>query len=237
MRKYGAAILCFILLAATAWAAALPEPEQVIERFDRQFSRFQDAFGDITLDAALHLFGCSGNQRFAGKAYFKAPDKIRAELNGTTYFARANDIRKIESNGKRWYVKLINALDFHPGFNPRLIPFNFKLKTISASSEEVVIAGWPKPSVLKNVKQVNFHFDKQRDLLTKLDIILVNERLNGVIDIDYELIDGVWTPTGFKGRSAIELRPGILVGLDISLKGSNIVLNQGISDEVFNPGF
>ena len=192
---------------------------------------------DITLDYTLFLFGCSGLQRFEGKAYYKSPDKIKATLNKVTYFARGNRIRKIDKKGKRFYVRLINSLDFSPGFHAGLIPHNFSLKVIKDNTKEIVIEGIPKPGIMKNVTKVIFYIDPKEYLLRELDLTLVNRNLSGRIKIDYEKIKGLWVPVGFHGRTAIELMDNILVGMRIRLSGKNIKINPGLPDKLFDPGF
>jgi hypothetical protein len=212
-------------------------PEEIVNKINANFIKIKDAAADITMDTSLHIFGCSGLTRFQGKGYYKAPDKIKAALNKETYFARGNRIRKIDEKGKKWYVKLFNALDFSPGFNPMLIPHNFYLTLVKDGTDEIILEGNPKPGVLKNVKKVFFRIDPHGYLLRRIDLVLVHSWLNGSIDICYQEIDGLCVPVGFKGRSAIELRAGILVGLDIELRGENIRLNKGQPDRLFDPGF
>jgi hypothetical protein len=210
---------------------------EIIERLSENFSKIKDAAFDITLDYNLFLFGCSGLRRSQGRGYFKYPDKIKATLEKEIYFARGNRIRKIDGEGKRFYVKFVNSLDFSPGFHPGLIPHNFNLSVVKDDKNEIVLQGIPKPGILKNVIAVNFHIDPQEYLLRKLDLILINKNLSGKIDIDYKKIKGIWVPIGFHGTSAIELQNFSLVGLGISLKGENMKINNGLSDKLFNPGF
>ena len=55
--------------------------------------------------------------------------------------------------------------------------------------------------------------------------------------VEYEKLDGLYIPTGFHGKTAIELKGGFLVGLGIKLKGENIQINTGLPDKLFDPGF
>ncbi len=221
--------------------AEAPAPKRsaaaIIEKVNHNFLKIKDAAADITLDYSLILFGCSGLRRMQGKGYFKSPDKIRAEIEGVTYFATGNRIRKIDEKGKRYYIKLINALDFSPGFHAGLIPYNFYLKVIKDETDEIVIEGIPKPGVLKHVRKVIFHIDPQDYLLRKLDLDLTDRNLSGSINIDYEKIDGIWAPVGFEGTSAVALNSNFLIGIRIKLYGKNIRINTGLPDKLFDPGF
>ena len=208
-----------------------------MERLNQHFFRIRDASADITLDYSLFLFGCSGLQRQQGKGFFKSPDRIKAELNNVTYFARGNRMRKIDENGKRWHVKLLNAPDFSVGFNPRLMTYNFDLTVLQDDGQRIVLRGIPRPGTLKNVKMVLFYLDPEEGLLRELDVKFVNERLAGRIKIDYQKIEDIWVPTGFHGQSAVTLYSNALIGMNIRLKGENIRINTGLSDRLFDPGF
>jgi hypothetical protein len=212
-------------------------PQEIINQFDAQYSKIKDATMDVTLDTSLQILGCSGLTRFKGKGYFKAPAKIQITLNKTIYFVHGNNIRKIDPDGKRYYVRFINAQYFTPCFNQNLIPYNFNLTTLKDGPDDIVIDGLPKPGVLKNVTKVTFHFDPKSYLLRQLDLTLINKKKPEYIYIDYKLIDGIWVPVSCHGRSAIELRAGLLVGLDLKLKGGNFQLNKGLADKIFEPGF
>ena len=221
--------------------ARAPAPKRsasaIIEKVNHNFLKIKDASMDLKLDYILFLFGCSGLQRLEGKAYYKSPDKIKATLNKITYFARGNRIRKIDEKGKRFYVRLINSLDFSPGFHAGLIPHNFSLKVLRDEKKEIVIEGIPKPGIMKNVTKVIFYIDPKEYLLRKLDLALANKNLSGGIKINYRKIEGLWVPVGFYGRTAIELRDNALVGMGIRLKGENFKINTGLPDKLFDPDF
>jgi len=221
--------------------AQAPAPKRsaaaIIQKVNHNFLKIKDAAADITLDYSLFLFGCSGLRRMQGKGYFKSPDKIKAEIDGVTYFAIGNRIRKIDEKGKRFYVKLLYALDFTPGFHARLIPYNFYLTVLKDDQEGIVIEGTPKPGILKHVRKVIFHIDPQNYLLRKLDLDLTDRNLSGSINIDYEKIDGIWAPVGFEGTSAVALNSNFLIGIRIKLYGKNIKINTGLPDKLFDPGF
>jgi len=201
------------------------------------FAPLKDAEGTITLDYNIRVFGCSGNQRLTGKAYFKAPYLIRAEINGVTYFAKGNRIRKIDDKGKHWYVKLINAIDLNVGFGPQLMTRNFTLKNLGIENGLLVLEGIPKPGRIKNVTKVYFYIDPELYLLRELDIKFVNKSLGGRIKVSWQKINGVWAPVSFDGDSAVVIPGGFLAGMGLKLSGSNIKLNQGLSDKLFDPGF
>lgn len=210
---------------------------EIMDKISAHFNNLKNATADITIDYNLYLFGCSGNRRMQGKGWWKYPDKIKAVMDGVTYFAKGNRIRKIDEKGRKHYIKMLNSINFAPGFHPGLIPYNFNLTLLEDGKEDIVIEGIPKPGTLKNVTKVIFHIDPQDYLIRYLDITVINDRLSGKMYIDYEKIDGIWVPVGFHGKSAIELSSNILVGLGITLKGENIKLNTGLPDKIFNPGF
>ncbi len=154
-----------------------------------------------------------------------------------TYFAKGNRIRKIDEKGKRWYVRLINAIDLNVGFSPRLMTHNFTLKNLGLENGLIVLEGIPKPGRIKNVTKVCFYIDPQHYLLRGLNVKFVNKSLGGKIKVKWQKIDGIWAPVSFDGDSAVVIPGGFLAGMGIKLSGTNIKLNQGISDEVFDPGF
>jgi hypothetical protein len=225
-----------LVLAVIVWAAAGPAPSTLVDALARKFLLVRDAECDITLDTSLQLLGCGGVNRQKGQLYFKAPDRVMAVLGKERYYVRGNDIRKIDAEGKRFYIRLLHAPDFSAGFNPRLMETNFNLRVISSSSNEVVMEGLPKPGVLKNVKKVTFNADPSADLLRSMDLS-INNGLKGKIFIDYRSIDGLDVPVACHGRSALELNGGFLVGLIFGLKGDNFKINRGLSDKLFEPGF
>ena len=209
----------------------------IINKVNQNILKIKDATLDITLDYTLFIFGCSGLNRLKGKGYLKSPDKIKATLENETYFIQGNKIRKIDKKGKRSYLRLLHSLDFSPGFHAGLIPHNFYLTVIKDQAEEIVIEGIPKPGILKNVTKVIFYIDPKEYLLRKLDLILVNKNLSGTIKIEYKKIKDLSVPVGFYGTAAIELHNSALVGMGISLKGKNIIINTGLPDKLFDPGF
>ncbi len=233
-------ITCLSLLSFQTEALA-PAPARsataIIESVNSNFLKIKDATADLTLDYSLFIFGCSGLHRMQGKGFYKSQDLIKATLNKVTYFAEGNRIRKIDEKGKRFYVKLLNSLDFSPGFHAGLIPYNFELALIKDDKDEIIIQGIPKPGTLKHVTKVLFYIDPQDYLLRKLDLTLTRRSLSGTIKIDYEKIKGLWVPVGFQGTTAIELRENALIGMRISLKGKNIKINTGLPDNLFDPGF
>lgn len=210
---------------------------QVIAKLKANFAKIKYAETHVTIDYNLHLFGCSGNRRLSGKAYYRYPYKIKAIIDGVTYFANKNRIRKIDKKGKRWYVRLINSINFKPGFHPGLIPYNFHLKLLKDDKNNILIEGLPKPGTLKNVTKIIFRIDPKESLLREMDLTLVNKRLSGKIFVDYKKIEGIWVPIGFHGKSAIEISKNFLVGLDMKFKGTRIKLNKKLPDKFFNPGF
>lgn len=234
-------MVCCLLLPATATfeaqAAKLESPIQIVEKMKQAMAPLKDAEGDITLDYNIRLFGCSGNHRLTGKAYFKAPYWIRAEINGVTYWAKGNRIRKIDEHGKKWYVKLIDAIDLNVGFGPQLITHNFTLNNLGFKNGLIELEGIPKPGRIKNVTKVFFYIDPEHYFLRELDIKFVNKSLGGKLKVDWQKIDGVWAPVSFDGDSAVVLPGGFLAGMGIKLSGTKVKLNQGIAQEVFEPGF
>lgn len=227
--------LCLTLNQSTSSARSAAS---VINRVNQNFSKIKDTVADFTLDYNMHFFGCSGNRRFTGKLYYKYPDSLKIAIDDfDTYFATGNRIRKIDKNGKKFYVTFLNSLDFKVGFNPKLITENFYLKILQDNKEGIVIEGLPKPGILKNITKVTFHINPQEYLLRKLDLEMNNKRLSGSILINYEKIKGIWVPSGFQGNTAIEIRSRFLVGLDLSLEGNNFKINSGPPKELFDPGF
>lgn len=229
-------LVILIVLTIASLSLAL-SPEEIINKVNSNFSKIRDGEGDITLDTRLFVVGCSGLQRSCGHFWFQAPDRLKIALDGTTYFAQGNDIRKIDADGKHFYVRLLNAPDLAPGFNPDLITYNFNLKITGTSTGEVVLEGTPKPGVLKNAKKVIFYVDTDRYLLKRLYVVFDNKRLSGAIDIDYQLINNIWVPVGFHGKTALELTTNILAGLGMTLNSSNVRINLGLPDRLFEAGF
>ncbi|MFH1542242.1 MAG: hypothetical protein ABIE84_04040 [bacterium] len=228
----------FLLLCLSHATLALSDPATLINKVKNNFQQIKTISADITLDYNLSLLGCGTGTGWPGKLYYKSPDKLKVEFKGReTYFAQGNKIRKIDNKGKRYYVTLINAIDMSVGFHPGLITHNFNLKTLSETETEAIIEGTPKPGILKNAKKLIFYFDKERWLLTKFDVLFPNPNLSGTIEISYAKIKGLWIPTGFHGKSALEVRPGMLVGLGLNFSGKNIQVNSGLPDKVLNPGF
>jgi hypothetical protein len=239
MKKFVLLIAALMLLILSPSHSATSEERvgEIMDKISAHFDNLKDATADITIDYNLYLFGCSGNRRMQGKGWWKYPDKIKSTMDGITYFAKGNRIRKIDEKGKRLYIRMLNSVNFAPGFHPGLIPYNFYLTLLQDGEEEIIIKGIPKPGTLKNVTKVIFHIDPKEYLIRYLDITVINDRLSGKMYIDYEKIDGIWVPVGFHGKSAIELASNMLVGLGIKLKGENIKLNTGLPDKIFNPGF
>ncbi|MBU0502553.1 MAG: hypothetical protein ABIH69_05815 [bacterium] len=229
-------IISLILFIASSSSFAL-SPQQIVAKVNDNYSKIKDATADLTLQYNLHLFGCTGVRKQTGIGYYKHPDKIKAIIDKITYFAQGNKIRKIDDQGKRFYVKLINAPDMSPGFTPQMITHNFNLSISEEKEDKVVLLGLPKPGVLKNVKEIYFHIDTKEYLLRQLDMVFHNKKLSGKILVDYEKIKGLWVPIGFHGQSAVEVAGGLLVGLDISLSGKNFKINTGLPDKLFEPGF
>jgi len=237
MKKVVVFIILILLLYISAAQSSQPRINEIMNKISAHFKNLKDATADITIDYNLYLFGCSGSRRMQGKAWWKYPDKIKAVMDGVTYFAKGNRMRKIDEKGQKIFVRMVNSVNFAPGFNPKLIPYNFYLTLLEDGKEDIVIEGIPKPGVLKNVTKVVFHIDPKEYLIRSLDITVVNYRLSGTINIDYEKMDGIWVPVGFQGNAAIELTSNLLVGLGIKLKGENIKLNAELSDKLFDPGF
>jgi hypothetical protein len=226
----------FMLFCLIIPAHAALTPEELVNKLNEKFSRVKDAQADIVLDMGLQIFGCGGMQNKRGRFWFKAPDKIKIILGRDVYFIRGNFIRKIDGEGRRFYVRLLHTPDFSPGFNPRLITHNFNLKIIGETTGEVVMEGLPKPGVLKNVKKVTFHIDPKENLLLSLDIS-ISQGIRGRAVIKYEKIEGLWVPVGTYGKSALEINGGFLAGFLFNLKGENVKINTGLSDRLFDPGF
>jgi hypothetical protein len=214
-----------------------PEAQRIVEQMNSTFKRIKDAQADLELEYNINLFGCTGIRRVKGKGYYKYPDKIKTTMDHTTYFAQGNRICKIDPDGKRFYVKLIDALDFSVGFHPGLIAHNFNLSVVKNEKEEIVLLGVPKPGILKNVRKIYFYIDPDNLILKELDVKFTDKRLDGKIIIDYETINGTMVPVGFQGNSALALPNGILVGMSLKLKGANVKLNSGLSPIFFEPGF
>jgi len=226
-----------LIISPTYGATSQERVSEIMDKISAHFISLKDATADITIDYNLYLFGCSGNRRMQGKGWYKYPDRIKAEIDGITYFAQGNRMRKIDEKGQKLFIQMVNSVNFAPGFNPKLIPYNFYLTLLEDGQENIAIEGIPKPGVLKNVRKVVFHIDPKEYLIRSMDIAIVNDRLSGTIYIDYEKMDGAWVPTGFHGNAAIELTSNLLVGIGIKLKGENIKLNTGLSDNMFDPGF
>lgn len=230
-------LLLLFFLYGFAYAATpdLPctPPEEIVNKLGEQFAKIKDARADITLDTGLQLLGCGGTYRQTGYGIFKAPDQIKAVIDNNTYIIKGNNIKRIDPEGNTYLIKLIHALDFTPGFNPGLIPYNFYLKNIRQSTEEAVIEGTPKPGILKNVKKVFFYIDTKEYLLRRIRMLLVDKGLSGVADVKYQKIDDIWVPIATFGKSAVEINSSSLVGLNFSLKGCNFKINSGIPESEF----
>ena len=210
---------------------------EVVEKVDQYFQQIKDAQVDVVLRTNLHLLGCSGGQTFTGTGYYLWPYRLKAQINGTTYFANRNQIRRIDPDGKKYYVRLLYSLDFTPGFRPSLIGHNFHLQTIKEDDQDIVIQGVPKAGVLKNVTKVIFTFSKDPYLIRDLDVKFVNKNLRGKLKIDYQQKKGLWVPVTLYGQSAVVIPGGFLVGMDLNLSGSNIKINTGLPAGLFDPGF
>ncbi|MFA5113397.1 MAG: hypothetical protein WC529_03760 [Candidatus Margulisiibacteriota bacterium] len=234
MNRSARVFLWLCVLALAAFAAVTPE--RLVDKLTAKFLLVQDAECDITLDTSLQLMGCGGVNRQKGKLYYKAPDRVMAILDKERYYIRGNNIKKIDAQGKRFYIRLLHAPDFSVGFNPRLMDHNFHLRVISSTTKEVVLEGLPKPGVLKNVKKVTFRADPSAELLKSMDLAIANN-LKGQVFIDYRVIEGLDVPVACHGRSALELNGGFLVGLVFSLKGDNFKINTGLPDKLFAAGF
>ena len=237
--------LCCLLLVVLGlgWAICPAQTKsdqsalEAVDKVDQYFRQVKDVQVDIVLTTNLHLFGCSGGQTYKGTGFFKQPDRLKAVLDGVTYFASGNKIRKIDADGKKFYVKLLHSLDFAPGFRPSLISHNFYLQTIEEDEKNIVIKATPKPGVLKNVTLVFFYISKNPYLVKELDVKFVNMNLRGKLNIDYQKIKGIWAPTSLSGQSAIVIPGGFLVGMDLNLSASNIKMNTGLPASLFDPGF
>lgn len=237
-------LLCLLLPFCFGFGFGYPKSDQtprifeVLNNYNQILFKIKDATGDFTLDSNLFLFGCSGLMRQQGKAYLKAPDKLRADLTDkSTYFMRGNAIRKIDGRGNKYYVYLLYSLDYSVGFNANLISANFYLSLLKDGPDEIILRGLPKPDVLKNAREVLFYFDPLTNLLNKMDVIFIDKRLNGTIYIYYQKIGELWFPSGFQGKTAVELPNNWLVGLGMNFSVYNIQINTGLSDQLFNPGF
>jgi len=224
----------FLLLVLPCKATT--SPEEIVKRVNDKFAKIRDAQVDITLDTKLQILGCGGFVQKKGMLFFKAPDKIKIILDHDQYFIRGNNIRKIDREHKRYYIRLIHAPDFSPGFTPNLISHNFNLKLVRESTEEIVIEGTPKPGVLKNVKKVFFRIDPEEYLLLGMDLS-IRQGLSGKVVIKYEKIGGINVPVATSGKSALELNSGFLAGFFFSLRGENVKVNLGLPDRLFDPGF
>ena len=215
-----------------------PRIFEILDKYNQIIFNIKDATADLTLDSNLFLFGCSGLLRQQGKFYFKAPDKLRADLTDRSrYFVRGNDIRKIDGEAKKFYIYLLYSLDYSVGFNAHLISANFYLSLLKDGPDEIIIRGIPKPEVLKNAREVLFYFDPKTNLLNKFEVLFADKRFNGTIYIYYQKIDELWVPSGFQGKTAVELPNSIMVGMGLNFTIKNIKINTGLSDQFFNPGF
>ncbi len=210
---------------------------EIINRLKANFLQISDAVVDVTLDYNVSFFGCSGKRQLKGKGYYQAPDRIKVTLNDITYFARGNKIRKRDEKGGKWYVQLINALNFTPGFHPGLINYNFDLSIVEETPDQITIKGIPKKGIMKNVKSVLFYIDPKENLLRKLDVKFVNEKLPGKIKISYQKIKGLWVPVKLEGESAIVVARTFLVGINLKLTGKNMQINNRLPPALFEPGF
>lgn len=237
MKKIALPIIWLLIYCSTLPLCSYAlSPEDIVKKIDEKFSRIKDAQADIVLDTSLQIMGCGGIQRQNGKLWFKAPEKIKVQLDKTTYFIKGNSIKKIDEKGKRFYVQLLHAPDFSPGFGPKLITHNFNLKVISDVGKEVILEGIPKPGVLKNVKKVTFYIDRESFLLKKMDFSL-KQNMSGFAQIKYQNLKGIETPIATSGKSALEIFDGRLIGLYFALSGKNILVNSNLSDRIFEPGF
>jgi outer membrane lipoprotein-sorting protein len=229
-------ILLFFLYgfaySATPDSLSTP-PEEVIDKLTEQFAKIKDVRADITLDTGLQLLGCGGTYRQTGYGIYRAPDLIKTVIDNNTYIIKGNNIKRIDPEGNVYLIKLVHALDFTPGFNPRLIPYNFYLKNIRQSTDEVVLEGTPKPGILKNVRKVFFYIDTRESLLRRMRMLLVNKELSGIAEVKYQKIDDIWVPVATYGKSAVEINSSSLVGLNFNLRGSNFKINTGIPEDEF----
>ncbi len=229
-------IIISLMLAATPLGGDPLSPEEIVNRLVVNFSKVRDASADLTLDTSLQILGCGGVHRQKGQLLFKAPDRVKARVDRDQYFIKGNSIRKIDGEKKCYYIRLIHAPDFSPGFNPRLMTHNFNLKVFAKTTDEVVMEGLPKPGVLKNVKKVVFHVDPRENLLRSMDLS-IRQGIKGKVFITYEKMGGLWVPVRVHGKSALELSGGFLVALFFDLKGENFKVNAGLPDKQFEPGF
>jgi hypothetical protein len=241
MKKSLLCILVFGLVLGGTPGLAQGESSQkaaeIVHKMDRYFQQIKDATLDVTLDYNIRVLGCSGNRHFAGKGYFKHPTRLKAKVNGTTYFANGNQIRRIDEDGKKFYIRLTHSIDMSIGFRPNLMTHNFYLELVEENTEQYVIKGIPKPGTLKSVTEIYFYINKDPLLISALDVKFINQNLGGKLKIDYKKIQGIWVPHNLAGQSAIVLPGGFLVGMDLDLTGSNIRINTGLSEKLFDPGF
>ena len=208
----------------------------MVKKLDESFSKIKDAQAEIILDTSLQIMGCGGIQRQTGYLWFKAPYKLKVELDKTLYFINGNSIKKIDPQGKRYYVYLRHAPDFSIGFGPKLITHNFLLKVASETDQEIILEGIPKPGLLKNVKKVTFQINKNDFLLHRMNFFL-KQNLTGFAQIDYRKIKSQEVPIATQGKSALEIFGGKLVGLYFALSGKKVLINSGLTDRTFEPGF
>lgn len=230
-------VLLLVILSLSTSAAPKRTPAEIINRVAANFLKLKDAETEVRLDYRLYLFGCASHRVLKGNGFFKGPDKIKTTIDGVTYFAKGNSIRKIDQKGRKFYVRLINAVDAGVGFHPGLITHNFNLRTIKDSAEEIIIEGIPKPGILNNTEKIIFYIDPKEYLLSKFHAVLYNKYLSGTTEIDYEKIKGIWVPVGCHGKTAIQLKDYALIGVGFSLRGKNIKINTGLKDKLFEPGF
>lgn len=231
-------IVLFLLLTILILpCSASSRIDQIINNLKSNYDQIKTAQADITLDFSLMLLGCAGTQRWKGSFYYKYPDKIRASIDSTTYYAQGNKIRKIDDKGKRYYIQLLNAIDMSAGFHAGVLKPNFDLKIIKDGPDEIVLEGLPKPGVLKNTQKVIFFIDPKRKIIEKFNIYFKNCAPSGTIFIDHQKINNIWAPIGFHGKTAIEVAGGSLVGLQIKLIGTKVRINAPLSNSLFNPGF
>jgi len=232
-------IIVFLVACQVQAAAGIINrtPAEIVEKVTGNFLKIKDASAEIALEYDTYIFSCAGKKRLIGKGQYKAPDKLQGTIETDTYFTRGNKISKLDKNNKRYCVTLLNAPDFSLGYHPGLMANNFFLKLLKDNPEEIVIEGTPKPRVLKNVKKIIFYIDPKEYLLRKLDVIFPNPLLSGTIYIDYEKIKGLWVPVGCHGKSAVEVRSSILIGVGFKLASTNMKINTGLPDKLFDPGF
>lgn len=229
-------LILIMLIEGVVSPVLASDPLTIINEVNTQFSQIKDASAEIILDTSLQLLGCGGLSRQTGYLWFKAPDKVKAIVGEDTYFIRGNRIRKIDGQGKRFYVTLLHAPDFSPGLNPKLITHNFRLTIIKETSTEVVLEGIPKQGTLKNVRKVLFRINPVNHLLTALDLSLTGG-LKGRVNIKYQEVNGITVPHTCYGKSALELFSGSLVGLVFNLSGKKMRINSSFPDSLFEPGF